>query len=160
MDKIKIYKSVNKHTRKSLEERGYGTSTIEINLYIFIYKTYALLLSGGITNDTDVIDLLKNKYFKISSSNLEYLTASEGQIKGDFEKQFLIEFDTSKGWYLEIIECNEQRIHGIKTIGLVGKNLGDDSFKATMYHCFGEVLFQEDTFQLIHSDMTPIKITS
>ena len=117
---------------------------------ICIYKKNALFLAGEDMEDKKVIEIINHKRFKASSLELKFLISPQGRINGDLTKNFLIDFDTTQAGYAQIFNHKGKKYTGIQSIGMSGKYIDNTSFKAKFYNCFGDIIFNEDLFDLIH----------
>jgi len=150
VEKLKIYRGLNKKRFLLRNERGYSFKEESLS-YIYIYKYLNSFFLTGSDND----EYIKQQYkrLKIENNELSLIydydsySILKGNIQGDFFNSFFIDFNIQ--WHDVLFE-KEGVDYSIKSLGLVGKKINESSFKGEFYNCFGDVLFQEDTFNLIH----------
>lgn len=174
MEKIKIYKSSKEVEFQTFNDYNSSKSNLSEHIYVYLYiksNDYKNQRDGyGGGYDKDYInsalfrfgskqhymerDEEKMKEFieKISIDNqgINYFSIAKGFIKGDFYKSFLIDFDNRNGMNLSILKHENKEYRGMDSIGMVGEYIDEKTFKAKFYNCFGDIIFNEDTFNLIH----------
>lgn len=136
---VKLYKSKEKVYIKAQQDWGSAVYEKECYLYVYIYHDMALISLYHI--ELDLFSITNNELHTVNSN-------AKGYIKGDFKEDFLIAFK-NLNWRLNFFNHKKTEYIGLTFSGMEGKCIDNKLFKATFFTPFGEILFEENIFQLI-----------